>query len=914
MPTARARARSGGRTSPASPPHPIVSTKLRRPASAADHVDRDRLMERMGGALDVSLTLVSAPAGYGKSVLVSQWVERLDRPVAWLSLDEHDSDLRVFLTHFLAAIEKVSPGAGAVTNSLLSAAELPPVALLAGNLIRDLDALDEPCPIVLDDYHRIHRESPVHECIRTLLEHAPAALHLVLVSRRDPPLPLPRFRATNRILEIRLEELRFTDRETSEFLQSAVPVSFSETALATLRREVEGWAGGLRLVALALTRSEDPDAFLRNLRGGFAQTQDYLLQEVLAAQEPAVRDLILKASIFDRFSSRLLEEVCAIRDHAQGARTTLELLRRRNLFVLPLDARRQWFRHHRLFRELLKQQLARHFTPDEIAELHARASVWFESQGLTTESIRHAMAADDVERAATLVEKHRHDDLGADHWRVVESWLEMLPPEIKETRPGLLLASACVAHHRAQWSRIGPIVQRVDSLLDGRRARPGWSAELNLIRGISHYLEGNPGAASRCLKGALKQLAGKAPLIESEAELALGLAHAMAGDPARALQGLRNRMRRADLAEGLPRSRLQGGLVRIHLACGDLYAACAEVDRLQALAVNHGLRRTEAWTHYARGCTRLHSHDLDGALHDFSLATEQRHLLEARSALDALAGLALALQLLGQSRKATEAVARMEDFARQQRLEHLNLAQSVQARLDLLRGDLASAVERSRMIPVDPLAPGDLFTWLEVPSLTRARVLVATGTEESLHEATELLGSVRKQSASWNFSCQAIEAAVLQALALHKQRRPDEALGLLAEAVALARPGGWIRPFLEAGPVMAEMLAHLDSDDPEWEFVQLALAAFPAEAPRNRCEEGASAAKHMPDVLQLTNREIEVVESLAQRLSNKEIATQLFISTHTVSDHLKRVYQKLHVKGRRQAVNRAVELGLLTLR
>ena len=341
-----------GKSTPAF--EPILRTKLYRPQLTVELIDRERLIPTMNRALEVPLTLVSAPAGYGKSVLVAQWVEQLDSPIAWLSLDAGDSGLREFLLYFLAAVDTVSPGSCDATRELLAAGSLAPVPVLAGYLLNDLDAMDAPCSVVLDDYHRIDPLSPVHDLMLRMLDHPPAQFHLVVLTRQDPPFDLPSLRAAHHINEVRLRDLQFTGHETSEFLSTTADVSVSDEALTHLEREVEGWPVGLRLVSLALRHVRDADAFLKRLPGRLTDIQEYLLREVLAAQTAEVRDRMLASSILDRFCVEVLDAVCeppSTDDQTElTAAEFLKELRRSNLFTVSLDARREWFRYHHLFR------------------------------------------------------------------------------------------------------------------------------------------------------------------------------------------------------------------------------------------------------------------------------------------------------------------------------------------------------------------------------------------------------------------------------------------------------------------------------------------------------------------------------------------------------------------------------------
>ena len=800
-------------------------------------IARPRLLELLEQNPRRPLTVVSAPAGYGKTTLVTQWLQAAETQPAWLQLSEDDSELRTFLSYLVAAIQVRFPKACTDTAALLEAAQLPPLSLLADTLSNDLDSGSEPLILVLDDYHLV-ANAEIDELLDSLLRHPPRPLHLVLVTRHDPAISLSSLRVRGWLTEIRQEDLRFTKTEVSEVLREMAEVSVSDATLDHLEQELEGWIVGLHLVGLVLRNQPDPEAFLSGLKGGFQRVYDYLSEQVLAGQPEWVRECLLQTSILSRFCVSLVEAVTA---EESSARITgedfVQHIQLANLFTVPLDSQGEWFRYHHLFQDLLKRQLERSHSLRDIATLHSRASAWFESQGLITESIEHALAAGDVVRAAEVIERCRRDEFAADRWYVVERWLSMLPDDVKQQRPKLLLTEAWIANCRFQVARIPTIVEQVENLLREQTVEPTVWGELAYFRGFLEYWEGNAQSSQQHFEESLSKLSGEKTPYEGEAELLLALALCMGGQEELAVRGLEDRIDRFGASENQLVSRLVGGLAFVHSISGDLRRSRLDAQRLKLVASKLRIRNTEAWASYLHACSHLHAGELDAATSHFADAAELRYVLEPRAAVDTLAGLALCQQLRQLENEADETTNLLQEFAQDlNERQYLSVADSLQARLALLRGDSTQALQWARSVNEQAM-PSSLFLWLEAPAITQARVLITAGSKRDLATATKSLKAIRAVSESCRFTCQTIEAAVLQSVALDRQGSTDDAFNSLDEALALAESGGWVRPFLELGQPMASLLQRAPLENVSIEFVDRLLEAFPensnAEAPKS---------------------------------------------------------------------------------
>ena len=900
---------------------PLIRTKLHRPSVPFDVVGRDRLLRLMDRAFEVPLTLVSAPAGYGKSVFVARWAGSCEHRVAWLSLDRDESDLRLFLQYLVAAVHTVAAGACRVTEDVLRAPELPPASVLAGYLLNELEAIDQPLVIALDDYHRIASSSPVQDLIDRLLEHPPRSLRLVLITRRDPPLNLVSLLAGNQITEVRLEDLKFSSPETTEFLTSTAGLAISENALANLQEQVEGWAAGLRLVTLALRHAADPESLLQGLSGGLPQTRAYLLREALGGLSPDARTCLLNSSILDRFCPQLLDAV-SFPDAAKApgglnGLDFVDLIQAKNLFAISLDAKGEWFRYHHLFQDFLQRQLRETSNSKDIASLHLRAGEWFEAEGLIDEALKHTLAADESELAAQLVERHRIDALNADQWYVLAKWLSRLPDSIVQQHAELLIARAWILLRQLRFEAMLPIVDRIDALLDGEGARQSRHGEVALFRGFVLFFQGHGAKSLEVLKEATERIPDSYHEPWCEAETIFALANQMEGRKEQALCRIAKLLNRLEGREDLRMKRLLAIPVFIQLISADLGQARASNRLFREITSGGSHAHVEAWSVYLEGLILLYRHEPDAAVETLTRSVKQRFIHHKKAAVDSLAGLAMAHQALGREDEVEATLRQLREFAVSLNDPGLSaMAESAEARLAIYQQRPEMAIRwLERAVPPPPEVT--LF-WFEIPSVTWCRALIAEGSATRLGEAEDRLRELSAMNEAHHNNCHLIEALTLLALTCEKQGKAEEALGYLERAATLARPGGFIFPFVEAGPTMAGMLERLLESD-EADFVRRVLSAFSKRpvaarataAPAPETARQLAAGSAPPE--NLTNRELDVLELLAERLQNKEIASRLGVSTHTVSYHLKSIYGKLGVGGRRQAVAAAIRDGLIKL-
>ncbi len=884
---------------------PVVRTKLYRPHVTKDLVVRKELLARIEEGFHLPLTLVSAPAGYGKSTLISHWLQWHSGPSAWLSIDEFDDDLRSFLTYVVAAVRTMFPEACGTTFSVANADELPSARVIARMLSNDLDAIEERFLLALDDYQRI-REPAIHDLVDSLLRHPPRSLHMVVLSRRDPPLSLARLRAGNLLTEIRMRDLRFGEQATAMFLERAAGISFSGDTLARLHERTEGWPVGLRLTALALRHHSDAEEFVRGLGGGGRHIQEYLVQEVLSQEPPAVRDCLCKTSILDRFCASLSEAVCG-----SSRECFAQLVDEASLLCIALDERGEWHRYHHLFQGLLQHQLIAELSAEEICLLHRRASGWFAEHGLIEEAVRHALKGGDPAGAGRLVAQNGSEAMNKEEWVRLGRWLDMLDPDVIESDPELLLLRAWLNDYRYKYeeawkdvARAEPLVAALPSESDVQRRLTG---ELLALRSQQHYFESDADRALSCAKRAMALLDPEAQSVSGYAILILAISYQMTGDLSRAYQVLHDALDDRSRSGPVFRARVFFSLCWTHWMSGDL-------DGLEQAArwlLRHGKEYDQPETidfgRYFLGSSHYHRNELAEAERQLASLVEQPHV--TRTELYAHGAFALALSQVAQGRiregrdLADSVVAHMLET---ENTFVLPFAHAFQAEIALRQDHLVEAEQWARRFPFEPLLPMGMFY---EPRMTLARLMIIENTLDSLAKAGSVLEQLSAYVTRTHNVRFLIEVRALQALRYGALGEEEAALHALGAAVKLAQPGGFVRLFADMGPAMAKLLNRLDLDEAGLHYVGRVLAAF-----RGGWAESARAElpARQSEVDPLSRRELEVLALLSDRLSNQEIADRLHISVVTVKRHAANIYDKLGVHGRRQAVAKAAGLGLIS--
>ena len=885
---------------------PIIRTKLYRPPVAGDFVYRDGLNALLDESSDHTLTLVSAPAGYGKSTFISHWIESRDSPSAWLSLDGMDNDVRVFIVNVVAAVQTVFPEACTETLHLLKATVLPPLPVIAGYLSNDLNTLEGTLVLALDDYHHIDRPG-VHELINHLLKHPPEPLQLIIISRRDPPLLLGALRAHNNLTEIRVRDLRFKRSETKAFLEQATGKTFSSATIAHLQQSTEGWVAGLRLAILAVQHHSDADAYLRRFDCDIIGIQDFLIEEVLKKQPPGLVDLMCKTSIFNRFCAPLCEAVGAVLADGDEAPVDgsgpIELLRNTDLFCISLDQQGEWYRYHHMFKEQLQRQLRKRFTPDGIASMHRQAAAWFESHGFLTETIQHHLKAGDPAEAGRLIVRHRNTILNEEQWLRLDVLLDQLPMESIYEDAELLMLKAWQMKTQGCYAEAFQLLDRIEERIDN--GPPDASTEslrgsVDSMRCLQKFEAGQGRLARKHAEDALMRLPADCLSERAYAYLIQGVAMQQCGDLAGARKLIHEALAGASLPPGTFQARLHAALCFIDWIAADV--RLMHVTARQYFELSEVLRLDESVqvASYFLGIAEYEDDKLPDA--ERLLMPMVGDMISANPELSTEGTFVLAsvYQATGRPDQASQIIESVcESLQTTQKMVLLQKARAYLADLALRQGHMDTAVNWARGF--DPEPPVAVQKFYE-PRITLAKVLIAQGTADSLAQAGRLLARLQTFYAQIHSTRCLIQVLALQAMLSAAKDDDATALDALARAVSLGLPGGSIRLFVDLGRGLFKLLNRLDLDAEGTRYVGRILDAYRSD--------GKARAEETPELL-LTKRERQILGLLAQELSNKQIADRLFIAPATVKRHSENIYHKLDVPGRQQAVVKAKRLAII---
>ncbi len=890
-----------------------LTTKLRVPPLRSGWISRSRLEKRLDEGLERKLTLLSAPAGFGKTTLIVDWIHKHKIPAAWFSVDKHDNNPLHFLTYVILGLQTLGAETGKAALTMLQSPQPPPIESILINLINDMIHNPQDFALVLDDYHLVDAK-PIHDLIAFLLENLPNQMHLIIATRADPPLPLiPRLRSQDQLTELRAADLSFSTAETATLFSQSLNLDLSIRDIQLLEARTEGWAAGLQLAALSLQGRKDPSGFIKGFKGDNRYIADYLAEEVLNRQPGHLRNFLLQTSILGRLSGPLCDAVTG----QENSRQVLNTLEKANLFAIPLDDERSWYRYHHLFADLLEQRL-RTQQGDRVPELHRRAGQWFADNDFKSEAVDHAIIAQDYDLAARLVEEIAESDWDRARESRLLQWVKKLPDEQIETMPKLSIFYARELFKDGHPDEAEKRLQAAEQILDTISISDTSAEELQgRIAVIRAYISARKGDTDRIIQfsnQALKLLPERDLMWRSVAATTLGFGYGWAGlgDCVKAQRAFSDAMRISRAAGNIYYQIFAGScLGSVMLIRGQFKEAIHIIQHSLNLAVKNGIEQTGiAGSLYANwGMILCEWNDLNEGIRLLKKAIELSEIgrdpvIMASCCISLLRGLLYRADFAG----AFKVVERLNESARDFSLPPwiTNTISAFNVYIMLASGDLNAATQwaQERGLNVDD----EIDNLREVEYLALTHILI---TQNRLDDADRLSQRLIENAKVGDRVYLMIEVHLWRALIFKAKADIAAALGEFKSALALAEPGGPLMMFVSKGMPVAEMLEEIlavkkrDHDAARAGFslayAKKIMAAFRTATP--------SKIDGLLDPI--SEREFEVLQLIAAGLSNREIAEKLFISLNTVKTHTKNINSKMGVNSRTRAVARAKELGLL---
>lgn len=898
----------------------LLQTKLFVPPIRPLSIPRPHLIQKLNNGLAGKLTLVSAPPGFGKTTLVSSWLQQGERPFCWLSLDKEDNDPNRFFTYLFATLRNIDDDLGQTAVSLLHAPQSPPPEILLTLLINDLATLHQPIILVLEDYHVINNLD-IHKALAFLLDNLPLQLHLVITSREDPPLSIYRLRSSGQMNGIYAHDLRFERKETAAFLEKTMQVHLGPEDVAKLARRTEGWVAGLQLAALSMQGLPDTHQFVTDFAGDDRYIADYLLHEVVELQPPHIQEFLLKTAVFDRFCPALCDAI--LEGPANQARDILSQLDEANLFIIPLDNKRTWYRYHHLFADYLRL-MWRERPADELHTLHQRAAAWFEAKGQLAEAIDHCLAGENFEQAGRLIEQNRLNAIfGLAQWSTFLNWMKALPPEMVQKRPQLSLHFAWALFSTGQWPAAEPYLQEVESAVGGVETedQKRMLGEVAAIRALVTYEMGELDRSKEMAALAHERLPLENKTIRSVAVLAEAMA---------------NMWSEADLQT---KHRYLQGAFDLAQAAGNITVSLFALDCRTMLDVRAGRLQSAAKLYRQTrmlgtvkdnillGPTGMVCVQMGEVMREWNRLAEAEELLwegiklcQQQTGMPVwvieghitLARIKLAEGYEPEAEKLMQqAKALLADLPKHgETVQHLISATlAYRVRYWLAKGQLDKA---AGWLAKNGITLDSTISSQNVPfHFLLVRTLIQQGQLDNAWTQLLRLEKVLHQSQSLRLS---VEHAILLALCLKARGNQAEAVQIFSQALLLAEPEGYQRIFLEEGRQLRSLLTEVKVGGKTAAYARTLLTAIQPQQPLPGERAPAQPPESsLPDLLEpLTEREEQTLRLMAAGLSNRDIAAELYLSHNTIKVYTSRIYGKLGVGSRAEAIHRAYQLGLLS--
>jgi LuxR family maltose regulon positive regulatory protein len=883
---------------------PLLATKLLVPSARVDSVHRPRLIAQLDAATQAPLTIISAPAGFGKTTLVCAWHAAgsgKDVPLAWLSLEPNDNNLERFFTYLIAALAELHPQLEPNNAAIHQSRQIHSPEVILTPLINDLSGIGNPFALVLEDYHYINDER-IHQAVAFLVDHLPPVMRLIILTRVDPPLPLSRLRARNQLAEIRAADLRFERSEATQFLNGVMHLGLSQKEIEALETRTEGWITGLQLAALSLQGQNRPEVsdFISTFSGSNRYILDFLSEEVIKSQPTSVQTFLLQTSILDRLSAPLCNAVTNRND----SQRYLEALEQSNLFVTALDQKRQWYRYHHLFADLLRNRL-RNSHPEILPDLHHRASAWYRADGQFAEAIQHANAVQDYALTTSIIEQAANALNMISGWGQVLHWIQSMPGEEIFSRPNLALLKAWGLVLTDQTDQVESLLGYVKQCLNESQdtSLQSWRGQLAVIAARQAYLKGEFEAAISYSQRASGLIASDDLTIRYFLLMTLGLSYVSVGMLVKASEALEEAYQ-CSVGIGNPVAELEaiGTLAEVQEVRGYLHQAVETYRRILQSAGNR-IDLSVLSAHYHLGNVLYEWYQLEQAQHHLETCLSQAQVLHHPEA-GLLASLWLARVALarGESDRAAELVLSVEKETAKK--AETIVSPYITGFLSMLKLSIGMQVEEASSSSISLSLPQEIpytsFLYSKLAYLTQVRLWLSLNHITEAESLIEMMFPVAETIG--DIGC-VIELLALKALVLQRKGRTTGAMMALTQALQRAHPESFIAIFVDLGEPMAELLQRAKNQDILPDFVSRLIALIQKQE--------TSTLPELALIEPLSQREMEILSLVVAGNSNQEIADELVIAIGTVKKHVSNIYGKLGVQSRTQCVLRAQELNLL---
>lgn len=891
----------------------ILQTKLSRPKIMDDYIIRQKIIDELENNVIKPLSVISAGAGYGKSVSVSEWLEQSNYVSTWLSLDKEHNNFRNFLLYFNAAIEKIFPGAMQETNAMLSIGLTPPFNAVFNSSINEICNIEEDFILVLDDFH-VLSDKEIFHYFNEWLRFPPPNVHLSIITRRDLPLKINKLINSGRMIEIRMDDLSFSDKEIHGLFKNVLGIDLNNKNIKLLQDKTEGWIIGLRLTLMAAKDEEDIERIMQDVDDNLHSVSDYLLSEVLSKQPDYIIDQLVDSSILNRLCSELIDEIISFNTNEEQKSSTgeslIQWLLNSNMFLISIDPENNWYRYHHLFQELLQNQLRKRRTISQINAINLKASIWFESNKFIAEAIEHALKANEIDHAIKIIIDNWEDTFDKDHWYVVEEWLFLIPEKLLVKSSKLLMVQLWLAQKRHKVEDVPLLISLIEE--SGNELNETEAGYLAFARCMVCLFKGEFEKALSLAEEALDLIPKKQYIFRADTYgWWTAIMHAM-GKGDQAVANANSALEQIEPpGEPIQISRRSMHRNFVFMMNADLPSLKKSINTFFNLSGNSSFMIAFGW--YFKGSLDWWLYNVEDSLRSFENTIKYQYQCRPRIVIEAYICRALAFQELNRPVEAQESMNSGVKFAINTN-DPVNIAimNSGQVRLNLLQGELELAEEwllNTKHTDLDVT----MFWWIEVSAITQCKVLIELGTPEDLDKAINKLIDYEKYCLSIFNKMRLIEVLVLQSKAYSKGKNDKKAIKALKKALNNAAEGKLIKPFIEDGKTFCSLYKGIKKEGIHIKFIDEIVNKLQkiTELSKEDLEELNKNTKQENISISFTRKEIEIVQCISKGYRNREIADKYFNSEETIKKHISNMFQKLNVHNRLSLVSKAKEIGLL---